>query len=92
MTHSPNIPGAADQPPPTPDQQVDASGLKCPLPILRAKKALAQMDSGQILEVITTDQHAVRDFQAFCAQTGNVLLAQITAEDNMALHHYLQRR
>lgn len=92
MTHSSKIPTTADQLPPTPDKQVDASGLKCPLPILRAKKALAQMDSGQILEVITTDQHAVRDFQAFCAQTGNLLLAQITTEDNIALHHYLQRR
>ena len=77
---------------PTPDQRVDATGLKCPLPILRAKKALAQMDSGQILEIITTDQHAVRDFQAFCAQTGNVLVAQIEAPDDASMRHYLQRR
>lgn len=78
--------------PPTPDQHVDAAGLKCPLPILRAKKALAQMDSGQILEIVTTDQHAVRDFQAFCAQTGNVLVSQIPASDNTSVRHYLQRR
>lgn len=78
--------------PPTPDQQVDASGLKCPLPILRAKKALAHMDSGQVLKIITTDEHAVRDFQAFCAQTGNTLLAQITVTDNASMHHYVQRR
>lgn len=79
--------------PPTPDQQVDAAGLKCPLPILRAKKALAQMASGQVLEVITTDQHAERDFQAFCAQTGNMLLAQIAVSDDVgSMRHYLQRR
>lgn len=92
MTEHSNTPAAGTQPPPTPDQQVDASGLKCPLPILRAKKALAQMDSGQILEVITTDQHAARDFQAFCAQTGNTLLSQIAADGDVAMHHYLRRR
>lgn len=92
MTDSSNTLMSSDQPIPTPDQQVDASGLKCPLPILRAKKALAQMGSGQVLEVITTDQHAVRDFQAFCAQTGNHLLAQVPNDDNSALRHYLQRR
>lgn len=79
-------------PPPTPDHSVDAAGLKCPLPILRAKKALAHMDSGQVLEIITTDQHAVRDFQAFCAQTGNVLVAQVPAADEASVRHYLQRR
>lgn len=78
--------------PSTPDQTVDATGLKCPLPILRAKKALAQMDSGQVLKVITTDQHAVSDFQAFCAQTGNVLLDQIDMADAEAMHHYMRRR
>ncbi len=79
-------------PTPTPDHRVDAVGLKCPLPILRAKKALAQMDSGQILEITTTDQHAIRDFQAFCAQTGNVLVAQVSAPDDSSIRHYLQRR
>ena len=77
---------------PVPDHQVDASGLKCPLPILRAKKALAQMESGQILEVITTDPHAERDFQAFCAQTGNQLKFQIADDARNSMHHFLQRR
>ncbi|OZI36777.1 hypothetical protein CEG14_15835 [Bordetella genomosp. 1] len=71
-------------------QEVDASGLSCPLPILRAKKALAQMESGQVLHVITTDPKAGKDFQAFANQTGNVLVAQ-TAEADRA-HHYLRRR
>lgn len=78
--------------PPAADQTVDAAGLKCPLPILRAKKALAQMESGQVLKVITTDQHAVRDFQAFCAQTGNVLVSQLEHADTLSVEHYLQRR
>jgi len=72
------------------DMEVDASGLKCPLPILRAKKALAQLGGGQVLKVITTDTHASRDFQAFARQTGNTLLAQIQAEDRV--EHYLARR
>lgn len=70
--------------------EVDASGLKCPLPILRAKKALSQMESGQVLKVITTDPHAERDFQAFCKQTGNALLAQVVQEE--AMSHFLRRR
>lgn len=70
--------------------EVDASGLKCPLPILRAKKALAQLQSGQVLKVITTDPHAVRDFQAFSKQTGNGLLAQVEGEANVV--HFLSRR
>lgn len=72
------------------DLEVDASGLKCPLPILRAKKALAQLQSGQVLKVITTDPHAVRDFQAFSKQTGNGLLAQVAGEENTL--HFLARR
>jgi len=75
---------------PTPDHTVDASGLACPLPILRAKKALAQMESGQVLAVITTDRHAVRDFQAFASQTGNTLVAQMEAAQSV--QHYLRRR
>ncbi|TAL81142.1 MAG: sulfurtransferase TusA family protein [Candidimonas sp.] len=75
---------------PNPDLVVDASGLKCPLPILRAKKALAHLHSGQVLEVITTDQHAIRDFQAFAKQTGNTLLAQVESEANAT--HFLARR
>ena len=56
------------------DRSLDLSGLNCPLPILRAKKALAEMASGDILEVIATDPGAPADFAAFCRQTGNVLL------------------
>ncbi|CUJ72440.1 Sulfurtransferase TusA [Achromobacter dolens] len=72
------------------DQEVDASGLTCPLPILRAKKALAQMESGQVLRVVTTDRNAIRDFQAFSRQTGNVLVAQHEAEGRGV--HFLRRR
>lgn len=75
---------------PDPSQIVDAKGLACPLPILKAKKALSAMLPGQVLEVITTDRHAVRDFQAFCNQTGNPLLLQ--RQDGEVAYHYLQRR
>ena len=56
------------------DQELDASGLNCPLPILRAKKSLAAMESGQVLHIIATDPGAVKDFEAFAKQTGNELL------------------
>jgi TusA-related sulfurtransferase len=77
---------------PTPafECEVDASGLYCPLPILRAKKALAQMQSGQVLRVITTDPKAIQDFQAFAKYTGNLLLAQ-TLQEGRSLH-FLRRR
>lgn len=71
-------------------QEVDASGLKCPLPILRAKKALAQMQAGDILKVVTTDPGAVRDFEAFARQTGNTLLLQ--REQAGVCLHFLKRR
>ena len=58
------------------DLELDARGLNCPLPILKAKKALAGMASGQLLKVICTDAGSVRDFQAFAKQTGNELLQQ----------------
>ena len=58
------------------DKELDARGLNCPLPILKAKKALADMHSGQTLKVISTDAGSVRDFQAFAKQTGNQLLLQ----------------
>ncbi|MFN4103740.1 MAG: sulfurtransferase TusA family protein [Tepidimonas sp.] len=61
------------------DRELDARGLNCPLPILKAKKALAEMTSGQVLKVIATDVGSVRDFQAFAKQTGNELLHQETA-------------
>ena len=62
------------------DRQLDVQGLNCPLPILRTKKALAEMGSGQILCVVATDAHAVKDFQAFAKQTGNELLSTTEAE------------
>ena len=57
------------------DTELDASGLNCPLPILRAKKAIAGMDSDQTLKIIATDPGSVKDFEAFCKQTGNELLS-----------------
>jgi len=56
------------------DLELDASGLNCPLPILRAKKALSSLEPGQVLHIIATDPGAVKDFQAFTKQTGNELL------------------
>ncbi|MFK5970892.1 MAG: sulfurtransferase TusA family protein [Candidatus Marithrix sp.] len=56
------------------DQELDASGLNCPLPILRAKKTLNGMESGQLLRIIATDPGSVKDFEAFAKQTGNELM------------------
>ena len=56
------------------DQELDACGLNCPLPILRAKKSLATLESGQVLRIIATDPGSVKDFEAFAKQTGNELL------------------
>ena len=58
------------------DKELDARGLNCPLPILRTKKALTDMQSGQVLKVVATDPGAVKDFQAFSRQTGHQLLSQ----------------
>lgn len=72
------------------DKDLDARGLNCPLPILRAKKALTDMQSGQILRITATDPGSVKDFQAFCKQTGNDLLGQeVVGKDYI---HYLKRR
>jgi tRNA 2-thiouridine synthesizing protein A len=57
------------------DKELDTTGLNCPLPILKAKKALSDMGSGQLLRVISTDPGAWRDFPAFAKQTGNTLLS-----------------
>ena len=65
----------------TPDRLIDLSGLNCPLPILRAKKALADMASGTVLEVIATDAGAPTDIEAFCRQTGNALLESTTTAE-----------
>jgi tRNA 2-thiouridine synthesizing protein A len=56
------------------DEELDASGLNCPLPILRAKKALAGMEAGKVLHIIATDPGSVKDFEAFARQTGNELM------------------
>ncbi len=58
------------------DQELDARGLNCPLPILRTKKSLAGMQSGQVLKIVSTDCGSVKDMQAFATQTGNQLLEQ----------------
>lgn len=61
------------------DKELDARGLNCPLPILRAKKSLVDMSTGQVLKIVTTDPGAVKDFQAFSRQTGNDLLSSAQA-------------
>ncbi|CAN1519840.1 SirA Predicted redox protein, regulator of disulfide bond formation [Burkholderiaceae bacterium] len=72
------------------DQELDTRGLNCPLPILKAKKALTGMQSGQLLKVISTDQGSLRDFAAFAKQTGNELLEQQTVGNEFI--HTLKRR
>ena len=72
------------------DKEIDTRGLNCPLPILKAKKALTDMQSGQLLKVVSTDQGSVRDFQAFAKQTGNELVDQQTAGADYI--HVLRRR
>ena len=72
------------------DKEIDARGLNCPLPILKAKKALAEMQSGQILRVFATDAGSLRDFQAFAKQTGNELLEQQTVGADF--FHVMRRR
>jgi tRNA 2-thiouridine synthesizing protein A len=57
------------------DRELDVRGLNCPLPILRAKKALSDLTSAQVLKVVATDAGSVKDFQSFCKQTGNELLS-----------------
>ena len=71
-------------------KEIDTRGLNCPLPILKAKKALADLQSGEVLRVLSTDPGSVRDFQAFARQTGNELVEQSTAGDDFV--HYLRRR
>lgn len=72
------------------DKQIDTRGLNCPLPILRAKKALTDMQSGQLLKVVATDPGSVRDFQAFARQTGNELVEQ--QQQGEEFFHVLRRR
>ncbi len=72
------------------DKELDTRGLNCPLPILKAKKTLAEMSSGQLLKVMSTDAGSVRDFQAFAKHTGNDLVAQESAGGEFT--HVLKRR
>ena len=72
------------------DKELDTRGLNCPLPILKAKKALADMLSGQVLKVVSTDAGSTRDFQAFARQTGNDLVEQQTLGSDFI--HVLKRR
>ena len=71
-------------------KEIDTRGLNCPLPILKAKKALADMLSGEVLKVVATDPGSVRDFQAFARQTGNELVEQNSSATEFV--HYLRRR
>ena len=57
------------------DKEIDLSGLNCPLPVLRTKKALAELQSGQVLKITATDPATPKDFEAFSRQTGNTLLS-----------------
>ena len=72
------------------DKEIDTRGLNCPLPILRAKKALTDMQSGQLLKVVATDPGSMRDFQAFARQTGNELVEQHQQGEEIV--HVLRRR
>ena len=72
------------------DRELDVQGLKCPLPILRTKKTLADMESGQVLRVLATDPGSLKDFPAFAKQTGNALVEQ--REENKIFEYYLKRK
>jgi tRNA 2-thiouridine synthesizing protein A len=71
-------------------KEIDTRGLNCPLPILKAKKALTELTSGELLKVVATDAGSVRDFQAFAKQTGNELVSQETAGSEFI--HVMRRR
>jgi len=72
------------------DKELDARGLNCPLPILRAKKALSDMQTGKVLKIVATDPGSVKDFQAFCKQTGNELLSHSEAQKEFLF--YMKRK
>ena len=72
------------------NKELDTRGLNCPLPILKAKKALSELHSGQLLKVVSTDAGSLRDFQAFARQTGNELVEQQTEGTDYI--HILRRR
>jgi TusA-related sulfurtransferase len=72
------------------NKEIDTRGMNCPLPILKAKKALSEMQTGDVLKVVATDPSSTRDFQAFARQTGNELLEQSQEGDEFT--HFLRRR
>ena len=72
------------------DKQLDARGLNCPLPILRTKKALTDMKSGQVLKILATDPGAVKDFEAFSKQTGNTLVS--SAADQSEFVFFMKKK
>ena len=72
------------------DKELDARGMNCPLPILRAKKALNDMQSGQVLKIVATDPGSVKDFEAFCKQTGNELLSHAASQKEFVF--YMKRK
>ncbi len=71
------------------NEELDARGLNCPLPILRAKKAINGLEAGQVLKIIATDPGSVKDFEAFCKQTGNELVS--TAEDGGEFTFFIKK-
>ncbi len=71
------------------DEELDATGLNCPLPILRAKKALNGLTSGKVLHIISTDPGSVKDFDAFAKQTGNTLLE---SREEGGKFHFLMKK
>jgi tRNA 2-thiouridine synthesizing protein A len=71
-------------------KDLDARGLNCPLPILKAKKALAEMATGEVLRIVATDSGSVRDFQAFAKQTGNALVAH--SQSNGEYTFFMRRK
>jgi tRNA 2-thiouridine synthesizing protein A len=72
------------------DKELDARGLSCPLPILKSKKSLSDMGSGQVLKIVATDPGSVKDMQAFCKQTGNELLSSV--EDNKTYAFFVRKK
>lgn len=72
------------------DRELDVQGLKCPLPILRTKKSLSEMETGQVLRVLATDPSAAKDFQAFARQTGNQLLS--ASETDQVFEFFFRRK
>jgi tRNA 2-thiouridine synthesizing protein A len=72
------------------NKELDVRGLNCPLPILRAKKSLADITSGQVLKIVATDPGSVKDFQAFCKQTGHILLSRAETADEFVF--FLQKK